>query len=665
MQAPPLEDATPRAILQWLANINESWLLILDNCDDGTIDFAKYIPSRGGSVIITTRLTECRIHGTWKNIDELDKKDATQLLLKASGLGAGESKASIRIAKSVVSILGQHALALVHAGAYIKRGYCTLSEYIRYFRNEQSRLMEFEPEQQASRYGSVYTTFEVSAIALASSDKHDSHLAIKLLDILAFLNREAVEEIFFMRAFDACQRLEGENRYVWEETEVRWSQRCAVSSTADSLVVEHRSGKETLEISASVTDVACNWKGIHRLPTENEGDRTADDGEVDHLNIWHCNKVRSSGLVERQKGTRLRAACVRLADLSLINLDNNRISIHPLVHGWARIRLGGFNRQHAWEQALSVLALSSYPVARTGLGVTVVSHLKTCLRGLGGEESQLRLSLNVARALYHLARLCCCHREFRASLAIIETLSVAYEIPPQTQSSRNEILLRAKADCLGEMGRYREMQSCADQIVRCIAQRFDLDSQEAHDSQLLLADAHHRAGDLLDAVICYESLYERNLRTSVLSNSNMRRLLKGLARAHQRLRNNERAVAWLAADLKIAERIYPPYHPELLLPLVTLADSYITVGAAEKAVILLRDVVHLRSKQILLDKWYPEVLWALARAYEELHQYHRSIPILTELVDMYRLNPGLTLRRAYIKDRLANAHRRLERQTGL
>jgi hypothetical protein len=151
MQVPPLQDTTLKDVTQWLATTKESWLLILDNCDDSQIDFAKYLPSRGGSVIITTRLTECRIHGTWKNIDELGKGDATQLLLKASGLEGSDQKSLIPVAESVVSILGQHALALVHAGAYIRRGHCTLGEYVQFFRDERSRLMKFKPEQQASR----------------------------------------------------------------------------------------------------------------------------------------------------------------------------------------------------------------------------------------------------------------------------------------------------------------------------------------------------------------------------------------------------------------------------------------------------------------------------------------------------------------------------------
>ncbi|KAH0278235.1 Lipoxygenase, partial [Aureobasidium melanogenum] len=85
MQTPPLTDITSNGVLRWLANTKESWLLILDNCDDSMMDFAAYMPSRGGSIILTTRLTECKILGTWANLDHLGHETATQLLLRACG----------------------------------------------------------------------------------------------------------------------------------------------------------------------------------------------------------------------------------------------------------------------------------------------------------------------------------------------------------------------------------------------------------------------------------------------------------------------------------------------------------------------------------------------------------------------------------------------------
>jgi hypothetical protein len=256
--------------MQWLATTKESWLLILDNCDNVNIDFARYIPSRGSSVIITTRLTECQIHGAWKNIDDLGPESAVQLLLKASGLEFGDQRTLLPAAESIISVLGQHALALVHAGAYIKKQHCTLSGYVELFRDEQRRLLEFKPRQQASRYGNINTTFEVSAKALACSDQHGCHLALKLLEIIAFLDHEAVEEDVFRKAFDACHKLEGECRMVWKENEIQWFQSCAVSDAGATRITKHHDGYESLDRLGTMTDMSCSWRGAYRCSSKSE-----------------------------------------------------------------------------------------------------------------------------------------------------------------------------------------------------------------------------------------------------------------------------------------------------------------------------------------------------------------------------------------------------------
>ncbi|KAI4754836.1 purine and uridine phosphorylase [Aureobasidium sp. EXF-3400] len=535
LQVPPLENTTPGDVTRWLATTKESWLLILDNCDDPELDFSNYIPSRGGSTIITTRLVECRIHGKWENIDELGSENAVQLLLKASGLEEGNQRIITPVAESIVSILGQHALALVHAGAYIKKGYCTLSDYVQFFRDEQNQLIEFKPEQQASRYGSVYTTFEVSAKALASSDKHDSHLALKLLNIIAFLDREGIEEDVFTTAFDKCHGLECQWEFVWQENEVQ----CEENNEANKNAAAHN--------------------------------KFDDDGEIHHLDIWHCNKVRSSGLVDFQKAMRLRAACIRLADLSLIKFDNNTISMHPLVHEWARTRLDEVVRQNAWEQALSVLAL------------------------------------------------------------IFETLANSYELQPHTLASRSKLLLRAKAMCFGELGKLDKMRSCVDQVVQSTTQWFEWNSWEAFDAQRLLADLYHTAGDSQAAANLLESLYERYSQSNVLGDLVVRSLLHSLIWAHQSLGNSDRAITLLIEELKITKRLCSRYHPYLLNTLSRLSASYITANAAEKAVALLQDVVDPQFKQIPRDYWWVEIMLTLARAYSKTGAYDKAIPVLEEI----------------------------------
>lgn len=709
MQVPPLEETRPRDVLQWLATTKESWLIILDNCDDDRIDFAKYIPSSGGSVIITTRLTECWIHGTWENIDELGKEDATQLLPEASGLEHGDQTALISVAESVVSILGQHALALVHAGAYIKRGYCTLNEYVNSFRDEQIRLIKFRPNQQASRHGSVYTTFEVSAIALACSDNHDSHLALRLLNILAFFDREGVEEEILNRAFDESLRLERSCGLVWEEYQTEWSHCFAVSDAADDSFVNHSDEPGERDSSQIMTELSCARKGRYRcatgcgaqerqpieprsatyepaisIPKPSSLPNTAqdvaktdcykplvinhspncpfekmfsleDDGEIYHLDIWHPERIRMSGLVEGQKSKRLRAACIRLADLSLVKSTNNKISMHPVVHEWARTRLGEVARQDAWEQALSVLTASADDAYWIPLMEKIVLHTKTCIRALG-EKAKPQLSLNVARALFCLANICRLNNsDPEVSLAIFEALSISCELQPHTRSVKDCVILRRKAECLGSLGKHEQMQICVDEVVQSTTRWFESDSPEVYSSQMLLADVHRTAGRFQDAIDLLETLYERNSRTSVLDDQEIRELLSKRAQVYENLGNNERAINLLIEELEVAKRASPPNRPGVRDVLYRLSELYLIEDQAEKTMTLLGDAFKQESEQP--DHTWFLITTGLVKAYLHLHRYDQAIPILEEMRLQYsRVKPNDKRARADTMHKLAIAY---------
>lgn len=743
MQAPPLEDTTSESVIDWLANTKESWLLILDNCDDYRIDFSQFMPSRG-CVIITTRLKECQKYGAWENIDELGSGDATQLLIRASGCENDDQNALELLARSVVSVLGQHALALVHAGAYIRKGLCSLSEYVRYFRDEQDRLMKFKPDQQASRYGSIYTTFEVSATALATSDRHASHLALGLLNILAFLNREAIEEEIFVKAFDECHSLEGYLGSSWEENEVQWSECGADPSTRHGLFVENHDAPEKSHSSEGATYVLCSWRGGHSTSAEKEKakfeairarptvqsmieasatsqasidtvperklvpetshdttlgdcfdqsdvdhpskhpvidaarsitrndsrdetqgpgdsdseekDRVNEDdqgyklykhikddksnSEIDHLDIWHCNKVRSSGLVDHHGVERLRAACVCLAELSLINFVNNTISMHPLVHQWARNRLDETAQQHAWEQAVSVVALASANIECNPCNLRLVPHIDVCARDLVGEKGQAWMSLNIVRAFYSLARLYHEDRRHEASLRIYETLSVSYQIPPYTWSHKSTVLLRAKARCFQGLARYEDMHSCATQVLQTTARWFEPDSREAYQAQVLLADTYHLTGNFQDKVDLYESLYKRNSQTSMFSDRDMSKFLTGLIEAHKSLGNHERAVEVSIEKLRVSQRAFPLHHHTLLDCMISLADLYITVGAPDKAVTLLEHEADVMLKQTSQDHRSIDLMSTLARAYDKLGRYERASAVLEKVHSYYIRTPS-------------------------
>ena len=203
--------------------------------------------------------------------------------------------------------------------------------------------------------------------------------------------------------------------------------------------------------------------------------------------------------------------------------------MNPLVHDWARNRLDKVARQDAWEQALSVLALVSNNIERKPFSLRLVPHIDTCARDIISEKSRAQLSLNVVRAFFFLALMYYNHGRYEESLAVYETLSVSFKVPPHTWSCKSSALLRARARCLDMLRRHEDMYSCVNQILQTTTRWFKPDSPEAYTAQALLADTHHLAGNFQDEADLCESLYERNSRTFVLDDRNTSELLTGHA----------------------------------------------------------------------------------------------------------------------------------------
>ncbi|CAG8975362.1 hypothetical protein HYALB_00005692 [Hymenoscyphus albidus] len=150
-----------------LANIKQTWLLVLDNADDPKFDYQTYFPSGSyGSLIMTSRIPSCGSQYNnvgWEMLDSLDDKHAVTLLLKAARIREDEWAACQQAATDVTKCLGSHTLAVIQAGAYIAKDHKRLDRYPAIFQAQRKRLLISRPDQANSRYGDVYATLEASA----------------------------------------------------------------------------------------------------------------------------------------------------------------------------------------------------------------------------------------------------------------------------------------------------------------------------------------------------------------------------------------------------------------------------------------------------------------------------------------------------------------------
>ena len=128
----------------WLANIRHSWLLIIDNADNPKTDYAAFLPSgHKGNIILTSRNPQCREVATSgsEHLDHLARQNAKSLLFNAAKMDASLCEANPKAAENVVEALGFHTLAIIQAGAFIKRHHLSLEKYSILLKTQAERIL--------------------------------------------------------------------------------------------------------------------------------------------------------------------------------------------------------------------------------------------------------------------------------------------------------------------------------------------------------------------------------------------------------------------------------------------------------------------------------------------------------------------------------------------
>ena len=104
---------------------------------------------------------------SYREVDEMERDDAIQLLLKAAYLKKPSEKDKAD-ASAIVNELGCFALAVDQAGAYIGSGFCSINHYLEHFSKHRKELLDQSSWfKGASKYGlAVYATWDISYEAI-------------------------------------------------------------------------------------------------------------------------------------------------------------------------------------------------------------------------------------------------------------------------------------------------------------------------------------------------------------------------------------------------------------------------------------------------------------------------------------------------------------------
>lgn len=160
------QDVKQRAVLDWLTK-HSGWLLIVDNVDTpGAVKATEdLLPQLGdGHVLLTARVSEWSRQVERLEVDVLQLEDAKDFLLERTKykLQSTPTATDIEEAMGLARDLGQLALALEQAGAYIETKRITFSDYRQRWATNKKDVREWFNEQKMGYPMSVAVTWKTS-----------------------------------------------------------------------------------------------------------------------------------------------------------------------------------------------------------------------------------------------------------------------------------------------------------------------------------------------------------------------------------------------------------------------------------------------------------------------------------------------------------------------
>jgi tetratricopeptide (TPR) repeat protein len=319
----------------WLSELEEPWLLVIDNADNPDLDLPSLFPeSDWGHILITTRNPDFRTHGNAGNVElkGLEKKEALHLLLKQADVPRPWDASTEATGNEITRALGYLALALIQAGTAVFRKICDLKEYLNFHTHYRNQRRARSSSISAAEHDDVYSSFDFSIMYLERKDTVVSQDAMELLNVIGFYHFEHIRVDIFTRAIE---------------------NRCRA----------------------------------HMLPTNKNFSTTIRDAVVSRLDPPPALPRFLRHETEGLDPYRVRRALHELYSLSLISYDGKdaSFSLHPLTHAWARDRLEK-SAKNLWAQiALNTLTEAILlPPHDTGevhgqFRKDMVPHLNACL----------------------------------------------------------------------------------------------------------------------------------------------------------------------------------------------------------------------------------------------------------------------------------------------
>ncbi|KAH8833187.1 hypothetical protein DL96DRAFT_1811706 [Flagelloscypha sp. PMI_526] len=589
--------------LRYLQMRSDGWLLFLDNADNPKLDLGRYIHCQRGNVLITTRnphigdlAPDCHCQ-----IGCLDQADAKELLLR--GVYVPESVDKKAHAAEIVEVLGCHALAVNQARAFLAKGTCALSSYLRLYKDNREQLLHNLPTQAQSTGSykhTVYTTWSISFDCL-------SKIAKTFLRIICFMHHESIPLFIFSCACERLLKLKTDGReprvpsdlasflsnFITEESrwdEFRFLQ--VIEEVRSFSLVEFDSLNQTVTFHPLVQQWAQhNFRALSgaiqttqtvlALATPN-GKSTADYS-VRKMMLLHVRDSLKSGS--------------RLYNCYLWRTGK------ILYDGG--LYAGAFS---LWEQDIE---------ARKGMFGPEHPETISCLINLANVHSELGQHVEALKLKEEIVEL---HRRIRgqehpATLMSISNLAVTYS----------------------HLARHADALKLQEEVVELRQRTLGSEHPETLTSMNNLAATYSDLARHAEALKLQEEIVGLQRRTLGSEHPNTLSFMLNLANIYSQLARHAEALRLKEEVVGLQQRIIGSEHPRTLATMVSLISTYSHLSRHSDALKLTEEVVRLQSG--ILGSEHPDTLTSknsLAVTYFHLARHDEAVKLQEEVVRAQR-----------------------------
>jgi tetratricopeptide (TPR) repeat protein len=559
----------------YLSNVEDPWLLIIDNADDPRMDVSKYIPAGNrGVVLVTTRNRECKsLSMVSSEFGKMERDEAITLLLRSIAVDDVLDETSRALATPIVKLLGYLALAIVQAGAVIRRKLCSLEGYCDLYSRHRKQLLGIRQVQGSEGYDyTIYTTWEVSLDMIRKmSDETPENLtmsretardAIEVLECLSFFHFENVSEEIF--------------RGAWEGTRDGWHSEWILSQQLRVL-------------------------------------RRVDAQE------WDPHPIRE--------------AVTLLSSFSLINIDGvmSSVSMHPLVHTWMRDRLQVEERKKRWLVSASTLAICISWRSETPdrqLRRILLPHVDFCCSSNEGllQDGDGREELaNIFSDFSLVYSECGRYQEARVLREKV------LETQRRTLGEEHPCTLRTMgnlATSYRKLGQIQKAAELGEEVLEASRGTLGGEHPDTLTTMGNLAISYRNLGQVHRAIALGEEALGASKKILGDEHPNTLATMNNLAVSYGALGQTQEAVAIGKKVLETRKKMLGDEHPDTLTTMDNIALGYRKLGQVHEAAMLGERILEVRERT--LGSEHPDTLTTmsnLAVSYEELGQIEKAVSL--------------------------------------